>query len=161
MCCPRVSHYPRHNGVVDALARSIAASSGHVQKEVPIAGRLRPADLLIHGWEPEGEFVDVTVRHDLATFDNPSAVDRVTGAATAKHIKYDGPCRQANLPFRVFGLSTLSGATPETADVVSSLRSHMCEKFGQREGQLLTQQAVERISVTCMRGVAAELLAGA
>ena len=64
-----------------------------MQREVPGVGRMRPADLLVHGWEPEGEAMDVTVRHDTR-----STLSRVTGAADSKHINYDGPCRQANLP---------------------------------------------------------------
>ena len=93
-----------------------------------------------------------------ASFDSADAIDRVTGAATAKHVRYDGLCRQANMSFRDFGLSTMGGACSEAMDVIATLRAQMCERFGRREGQLLAQQAIERISVACMRGVGAQLL---
>jgi hypothetical protein len=42
--------------------------------------------------------------------------------------------------------------------VLTDLRAQFCERFGKREGQVLAQQAVEKIGVACMKGVGAELL---
>ena len=118
-------------------------------------GRIRPYDLLIRGWGADGEGIDITMRHATATFDSPGAMDRVTDAAVEKHDHYDGPCRRANLPVRVFGLSTFGGASAEAMGIVGTLRSRLVEKFGKRGGQALAQQAMERIAVAAMRGVAA------
>ena len=42
--------------------------------------------------------------------------------------------------------------------IVGTLRSRLRERYGSKEGQRLTQQAVERIAVAAQRGVAAMLL---
>ena len=42
--------------------------------------------------------------------------------------------------------------------VIDTLSGRLKERFGKREGQLLTQQALERIAVATQRGVAALLL---
>ena len=128
-----------------------------MEREVPVGGRTRPADLLAH-WGPESEAIDVTIRHNAASFDSPNAADRVTSAAISKHVAYDSSCRLANLGFRVFGLSTFGGAAPEAMGIIGTLSSRLKERYGNKEGQRLTQQAVERIAVTSQRGVAAMLL---
>ena len=69
MCCPRASFVARHQWLADGLARVAALSGAHVQREVAVAGLLRPADLLISGWGPRAVAVDVTIRRGLAKFD--------------------------------------------------------------------------------------------
>jgi hypothetical protein len=160
LCCIKASHIPRHKGIVDALARSIVTSGARVEKDVAVAGKERPADVMIYGWGPKDEAVDVTVSHTVATFDNPGALDRLSRAAMFKHHHYDVSCRQANLGFRVFGLTSFGSASPETMGIMGDLRAHLCERFGKREGGVLAQQAVEKVSVACMKGVACELLQG-
>ena len=142
---------------MDALARSIVTSGARVDKEVTINGRDRPADLMIHGWGPKDEALDATVSHTVATFDSPGAQNRLGRVASSEHGHYDVSCRQANLGFRFFGRSSFGSAAPEAMEVIGDLRSHLCERFGKRQGRVLAQQAVEKIAVACMKGVAAEL----
>ena len=156
MTCARMSHVARHRYLVDALARVAALSGARVQREVAVAGRLRPADLLISGWGPEALAVDVTIRHGVAEFDTCTApLDR---AATSKHAKYDVPCRDAKVDFQVFGISTFGATSEEADDLFRTVRSKLAECYGKREGRGLAQQAIERLSVAIMRGVGAELL---
>ena len=58
----------------------------------------------------------------------------------------------------MFSLSSLGGASQEAMSVIDTLSGRLKERFGKREGQLLTQQALERIAVATQRGVAALLL---
>ena len=156
MTCARMSHVARHRYLVDALARVAALSGARIQREVAVAGRLRPADLLVSGWGPEALAIDVTIRHGVAQFDTCTVpLDR---AATSKHAKYDVSCRDAKVDFQVFGMSTFGATSEETDDILRTLRSKMAECYGKREGRDLAQQAAERLGVATMRGVGAELL---
>jgi len=91
-CCTKSNHTARHNTTSQALAR-ILISAG---LDVAIAGRQRPADLLVRGlsW-PEPDAVDITAVNPLADFDQPGASERVARAEEAKHAKYDDLCRAA------------------------------------------------------------------
>ena len=144
--------------IVDALARSVVACGARVDRDVGLAGRERPADLLVHGFGPRGEAIDVTVSHSVAVFDSPGSLDRLARVAISKHGHYDVSCRQAKVGFRVFGLSSFGSAAPEAMSIISDLRAQFCERFGKREGRVLAQQAVEKIAVACMKGVGAELV---
>ena len=155
MTCVRASHVARHEGVIDALARVVAMSGGKVQRNVAVAGRLRPADLLISAWGPQQMAVDGTVRHGVGEFD--SLGDPLGRAANSKHIKYDEHCRLTKLDFLGFGLTTFGAADEEALEMIRTLKTHLNERFGKREGRELGQQAVERIAVATMRGVGAQL----
>ena len=157
MTCSRASHIARHQWVADTLARVIALTGAHVQREVAVAGRLRPADLLVSGWGPRPIAIDVTLRHGLAEFDSFGG-NRLERAAITKHTAYDEPCRQAKMDFQVFALSTLGAASDEAMELVKTLRAKLAESFGKREGQELSHQCIERLAVAAMRGVGAQLL---
>ena len=156
MSCPTASFVARHQWLADRLARVAALSGAHVQREVAVAGLLRPADLLISGWGPRAVSVDVTVRHGLAEFDTQG--NRLERAALFKHTRYDELCRQAQLDFQVFALSTLGAADDEAVELLGTLKARLEERFGKREGRELAQQAVERLAVAALRGVGAMLL---
>ena len=156
LCCTRSSFVTRHQFLADALARVAAFSGSHVQREVAVAGRLRPADLLISGWGPRPVAIDVTLRHSLAEFDTLGS--RLERAALSKHVKYDAPCRQAGLDFQVFALSTLGSAEDEATEILKMIKAKLIERYGKRDGREFGQQAVERLGVAAMRGVGASLI---
>ena len=156
MSCPRASFVARHQWLADGLARVAALSGAHVHREVAVAGLLRPAVLLISGGGQRAVALDVTVRHGLAEFDNQG--NRLERAALSKHIRYDELCRQSQLDFQVFALSTLGAADDEAVEFLGTLKARLEERFGKREGRELAQRAVERLAVAAMRGVGALLL---
>ena len=85
----------------------------------------------------------------LAEFDTQG--NRLERAALSKHIRYDELCRQAQLDFQVFALSTLGAADDEAIELLGTLKARLEERFGKREGRELAQQAVERLAVAAMR----------
>ena len=57
-----------------------------------------------------------------------------------------------------FGVSTLGGVGPEAQRFLGTVGEKLCQAHGKTEGQVLAQEAAQRISVACQRAVAAQLM---
>ena len=55
-------------------------------------------------------------------------------------------------------MSTLGGVGPEAVKFLGSIQEKLCKAHGKTEGQILAQEAAQRVSVACQRAVAAQLL---
>ena len=84
----------------------------------------------------------------MVEFDCPNAADRVAQAEEAKYTKYDALCERAQVKLTAFGVSSLGEA---------GRGGHVLRNYPQ-EGSRLAQEATERLSVACQRGMAAQLL---
>ena len=158
-CCAKSNLTARHNGVTSALGRVLTSAGLSVTFEVAIAGKLRPADLYVRGLSfPEPDVLDATVVNPTAGFDQPAAAERVAQAERHKHEKYDDLCQRAKVKLTAFGMSTLGGVGPEAYTFLGRIREKLIQEHGKTEGGVLAQEAMERISVACQRGVAAQLL---
>ena len=158
-CCAKSNLTARHNGVTSAIGRVLASAGLTVTYEVAVAGKLRPADVHVRGLSfPEPDVLDATVVNPMAGFDDPAAADRVARAERHKHEKYDELCQRAKVKLTAFGVSTLGGVGPEAYMFLGRIREKFIQEHGKTEGSVLAQEAMERISVACQRGVAAQLL---
>ena len=158
-CCAKSNLTARHNGVTSAIGRVLASAGLTVTYEVAVAGNLRPADVHVRGLSfPEPDVLDATVVNPMAGFDDPAAADRVAQAERHKHEKYDELCKRAKVKLTAFGVSTLGGVGPETYMFLGRIREKFTQEHEKTEGSVLAQEAMERISVACQRGVAAQLL---
>ena len=71
--CNAISCVPRHNLVAQALASAASTAGITIDREVAVAGKERPADLLLKGLASSLLVaVDVTVVHPLVSFDQGS-----------------------------------------------------------------------------------------
>ena len=57
-----------------------------------------------------------------------------------------------------FGVSSLGGAGPEAVKFPGNIRERPAQEHGKTEGSRLAQEATERLSVACQRGVSTQLL---
>ena len=107
VCCKLNNFYVRHNMVADAVSRVLAGVGVHTDREVMVAGKERPADLLAHGMSSSTHVaLDITVVHTLSHFDTGRNNSRVSDAEKEKHEHYDAVRTSAGLSFKAFGLST-------------------------------------------------------
>ena len=143
---------------MDALARVLTSANIRLDREVPVNGKERPADILAYrllGSSPVA--IDVTVVHLLATSsDYPQ--NRVSSAELGKHRHYDKLCSDAGFSFNACGFSTFGGAAPDAQLVLLKIKQRIAEIHGKAEGIILGHQASERIVVSVTRVVAAQLI---
>ena len=156
--CKLNNYHARPQLVVDALARVLTSANIHTDREVPVNGKERPADILAYrllGSSPLA--IDVTVVHPLvSSSDLPQ--NRVSSAELSKHRHYDKLCSDAGLSSNACGFSTFGGAAPDAQLVLRKVKQRIAEIHGKAEGDILGNQAAERIVVSVMRGVAAQLI---
>ena len=160
--CNGISCVPRHNLVAEALASAALSAGITIEREVAVAGKERPADLLLkslHSCDPLA--VDVTIVRPLVLFDQGAGAghSRTADAEKAKHSHYDGLCRNAGFDFKAFGVSTFGGLGPEAVCLLQPILARISESLPQAEGQIACRQASEKIVVACLRGVGQQLLA--
>jgi hypothetical protein len=145
---------------VDALARVLKSANIPLEREVPINGKERPADILAHRLQGSPPLaIDVTIVHPIATSCD-HLQNRVSSAELYKHRHYDKLCHDAGLAFNACGFSTFGGAAPDAQIVMRKIKQRIAEIHGKAEGDTLGDQATERIIVSVMRGVAAQLIEG-
>jgi len=145
--------------VADAVSRVLAGVGVHTDREVMVAGKERPADLLAHDMSSSTPVeLDITVVHTLSHFDTGRNNSRVSDAEKEKHEHYDAVCTSAGLSFKAFGLSTFGGTGPDANEIMKVICTKIISKYGKQEGTILARAALERIIVACMRGVGAQLL---
>ena len=127
-------------------------------REVHLNGKERPADILAYrllGSSPLA--IDVTVVHHLvSSSDLPQ--NRVSSAELSKHRHYDKLCSDAGLSFNACGFSTFGGAAPDAQLVLRKVKQRNGEIHGKAKGDIFGNQAAERIVVSVMRGVAAQII---
>ena len=158
VCCRLKNFYMRQNMVADAVSRVLAGAGVHTDRDLTVAGKERPADLLAHGISSSAPVaLDITVVHTLSKFDTGHNNSRVFDAEKEKHEHYDAVCASAGLSFKAFGLSTFCGAGPDAKEIMNTISAKMVSKSGQQEGNFLARAARERIIVACIRGVGAQL----
>ena len=120
--------------------------------KLPIDGTLRPADLIISGLISSTLNVDVTIRHHLAAFDNPTE-ERISCAAALKHQSYNALCRHAQLTFFVFGMSTLVGATEEAMELLSFVQERLIQIHWKAEGAVLSGKQPSESPLSACEGL--------
>ena len=127
---------------------------------VPINGKERLADILAHRLQGSPPLaIDVTIVHPIATSCD-HLQNRVSSAELYKHRHYDKLCHDAGFAFNACGFSTFGGAAPDAQIVMRKIKQRIAEIHGKAEGDALGDQATERIIVSVMRGVAAQLIEG-
>jgi hypothetical protein len=127
---------------------------------MPINGKERPADILAHRLQGSPPLaIDVTIVHPIATSCD-HLQNRVSSAELYKHRHYDKLCHDAGFAFNACGFSTFGGAAPDAQIVMRKIKQRIAEIHGKAEGDALGDQATERIIVSVMRGVAAQLIEG-
>ena len=102
--------------------------------------------------------METTMVNPIKDFDQPGPADRVSQAEENKHKKYDELCQRSKVKLTAFGVSTLGGVGPEAHQFLGRIRERLLKENGRTEGGVLAQEAMERISVSCQRSVAAQLL---
>ena len=118
VCCKLNNFYMRHNMVADAVSRVLAGAGIHTDREVTLAGKKQPADLLALGISSSAPVaLDITVVHTLSHFDAWRNNSRVYDAEKEKHEHYDAVWASAALSFKAFGLSTFGGAGPDAGQM--------------------------------------------
>ena len=83
--CNGISCVPRHNLVAEALASAALSTGIIIEREVAVAGKETPADLLLKGLPSCHPLaVDVTIVHPLVSFDQGAGHSRTADAEKAK-----------------------------------------------------------------------------
>ena len=84
--CNGISCVTRHNLVAEALASAAHVAGITIEREVAVAGKERPADLLLKGLPSSHPIAgDITVVHPLVSFDQGAGHHRTADAEKAKH----------------------------------------------------------------------------
>ena len=108
--CKLNNFYMRHNMVADAVSRILAGVGIHTDREVTVAGKERPADLLAHGISSSAPVaLDITVVLTLSHFDTVRNNSRVSDAEKEMHEHYDAVCAQPASPSKLSDSRHLAG----------------------------------------------------
>ena len=112
MCCNRSNFTHRHTALQEVVATLLCEAGQSFTKEVAIPhcpdGQLRPADLLIPGWDNGNDMaLDVTLVHgwQLSAQSPASSISRerwrnfLRKKEQLKHQKYDAACKRAGWSF--------------------------------------------------------------
>jgi hypothetical protein len=130
LCCIRNNFANRHNAVQDALFNLLSTNGQSVQREVPVPNQpdssLRPADLLLATWQDgKPTAVDITIAHGWQTAERLATRERwrtfLKRKETAKHAKYDIPCRNGGWSFATLAMGTWGGLGPESATLLTRM----------------------------------------
>ena len=127
LCCKR-NYLHRHTAVQEGLVTLMQEAGQSFTKEVSIPhcpdGQLRPADLLIPGWESgQDTALDVTLVHGWQASVQSTTVTRerwrtfLKGKERLKHQKYDNACKKAGWQFGAMAMGTWGGMGPEGARI--------------------------------------------
>ena len=117
MCCKRNNFLNRHTAVQEGLACLMQEAGQGFSKEVAVPdcpdGQLRPADLLIPGWENgQDTAVDVTLVHGWQASLQGTSVSRerwrnfLRKKEDAKHQRYDVACKRVGWAFLGMAMGT-------------------------------------------------------
>ena len=128
MCCKRNNFLHRHTAVQEGLAALMQEAGQPFSKEVVIPncpdGQLRPADLLIPGWDNGNDMaLDVTLVHGWQASVQGTTVSRerwrnfLRGKERLKHQRYDTACARAGWSFGAMAMGTWGGMGPEGARI--------------------------------------------
>ena len=128
LCCKRNNFLHRHTALQEGLAVLLAESGQSFTKEVTIPqcpdGQLRPADILIPGWDNGRDTaLDVTLVHGWQSAMQSTTVTRerwrsfLRRKEQLKHQRYDNACRRAQWSFQALAMGTWGGMGPEGARV--------------------------------------------
>jgi hypothetical protein len=154
LCCPRNNFTHRHTAVQDGLVSILNDASQPYSREVVIPncplGHLRPADVLLHGWQTGLDTaVDLTVVHawqlaEQAQAPTPATRERwrtfLTRAERRKKDRYTAPCRAASWTFQPMAFGTWGGMGPDAAKLLARL---LPRAAGWLEGSLRTRRQWE------------------
>ena len=120
------------------------------ETEVPIKGKKRPADFLLHDWQAgRHSAVDLTVRHPLAaSIPWDLRKNQLVDAEAKKNQKSVTLCNEAGIVFTSLGISTFGAFGPQGLDLLGRLFSRYAGREQEERflGQL-RQQCWERLSV--------------
>ena len=128
MCCKRNNFTHRHTALQEGVAMLLAEAGQSFTKEVAIPncpdGQLRPADILIPGWDNGKDLaLDVTLVHgwqaSVQTVATSVSRERwrsfLRTKEKLKHQKYDTACKRAGWSFAPLAMGTWGGVGPEGA----------------------------------------------
>ena len=132
MCCKRNNFLHRHTALQEGVANLLAEAGQSFTKEVPIPdcpdGQLRPADILIPGWDNGSDLaLDVTLVHGWqASVQGPSVTRErwrsfLRKKEQLKHQKYDTACQRAGWSFGALAMGTWGGVGPEGARILQRI----------------------------------------
>ena len=128
LCCRRNNFIHRHTALQEGLAVLLTESGQSFTKEVAIPncpdGQLRPADLLLAGWDGgQDTALDVTLVHGWQQSLQGTTVTRerwrtfLRKKEQLKHQRYDLACKRAHWSFQAMAMGTWGGMGPEGARV--------------------------------------------
>ena len=151
LCCKRNNFSKRHLAVQDALAAILSDAGQPFHKEVVIPecpdGQLRPADLLLTGWQGgQDTAVDVTVVHGWQQSEQSANPTRerwrtfLTRKERAKTDKYMRACQAAGWAFTPMAFGTWGGLGPEAAKLLGRATQRAASRL---EGDFRTRRKEE------------------
>ena len=163
LCCVRNNFSNRHNAVQEALCELLTSSGqGHTREvQIPSSpdGELRPADILLSAFQGGAPTaLDITVAHGWQASES-TTVSRekwrtfLRRKETAKHSKYDAPCKAAGWGFLAVAFGTWDGLRQKGARTLHRLvkRAASWQEGGLRAPK--QHELLEGIGLSFMRQI--------
>ena len=174
ICCKHNNFTRRHTAIQNVLTDALSVAHIPHTREAPLQAHnaeivshlhLRPADILLPNWANGRNLaVDLTISHPAQRTEAPHTFDKASSflrkKETAKHQKYDEPCKKEGWDFQPLTFDTWGKVGPTSDRLLHRIIQKCTSHHTVLHKGTAIQELYQRISLALMRQIWSQLSPG-